>query len=58
MNKANSLHNPYKLEEFTAQWRWYQLDSHGRISMKQLLINSFTRILHCTDTTTEVQTDP
>jgi len=30
MNKANSLHNSYKLGEFTARRTWYQLDSQGR----------------------------
>ena len=37
MNKANSLHNPYKLGEFTAQMRWYQLDSQGRIPHETII---------------------
>jgi hypothetical protein len=56
MNKANSLHNPYKLGELIAQRSWYKLDSQVHTHMKQLSINAFT--LYCTDTTEELQTDP
>jgi hypothetical protein len=55
MNKANSLHNPCKLEEFIAQRRRYQLDSQGRIPTKQLSINTF--MVYCRATSVEVQTD-
>jgi len=56
MNKGNILHSPHNLGKFIARRRWYQLDSQGRIPMKQLSINA--GMLHCTDTTMEVQTDP